>query len=265
MRDAQDVATPPLLGDRRDRARTELLSDGSELPVFAFTLAPDVDNYTVFDVSDRLRQRGWLVPAYTFPENRQDLSVLRIVVRAGMTFEMADLLLEHLREQTEFLESLTAPMPRRGPAGVRPQLIAGQTRPARPRDRRPRVAPSVARLEDRLQVEDPQAERVELARARRSRGTARRSAGAASRPRTPPCPRGSAVDPSLAGHHRARRAHPQVEAEWSSMNAPPARARRRASAHRPPASPPAAPVIGTPRGSRGSRAREVAQPRGRAA
>jgi glutamate decarboxylase len=88
----------------------QLLTDGSELPVFAFRLAPEVTNYTVFDVSDRLRQRGWLVPAYTFPENRQDLSVLRIVIRAGMNFDMADLLLGHLREVTSFLESLDAPL-----------------------------------------------------------------------------------------------------------------------------------------------------------
>ena len=93
-----------------------LISDGSDLPVFAFTLKPEVTNYTVFDVSDRLRQRGWLVPAYSFPANRQDLSVLRIVVRTGMTMQMADRLLEHLREQTEFLESLDGPLPseRRG-------------------------------------------------------------------------------------------------------------------------------------------------------
>jgi glutamate decarboxylase len=89
-----------------------LISDGSELPVFAFSLAPEVKNYTVFDVSDRLRERGWLVPAYTFPENRQDLSVLRIVVRAGMHMEMADQLLGHLRAATAALESLDGPLPR---------------------------------------------------------------------------------------------------------------------------------------------------------
>jgi glutamate decarboxylase len=88
-----------------------LVSEGKDLPVFAFAVAPEVENYSVFDVSDRLRQRGWLVPAYTFPENRQDLSVLRIVVRAGMTHEMADHLLDYLREQTKFLESLDAPLP----------------------------------------------------------------------------------------------------------------------------------------------------------
>ncbi len=88
-----------------------LVSHGDDLPVFAFGLAPEVENYTVFDVSDRLRQRGWLVPAYTFPKNRDDLSVLRIVVRAGMTREMADHLLDYLREQTKFLESLDMPLP----------------------------------------------------------------------------------------------------------------------------------------------------------
>jgi glutamate decarboxylase len=92
-----------------------LLSRGDELPVFAFSLAPEIENYTVFDVSDRLRQRGWLVPAYTFPENRQDLSVLRIVVRAGMHLEMADKLLEFLTEETEELQALTAPLARPGP------------------------------------------------------------------------------------------------------------------------------------------------------
>jgi glutamate decarboxylase len=88
-----------------------LLSRGDELPVFAFTLNDEVRNYTVYHVSAQLRQRGWLVPAYTFPENRQDLSVLRIVVRAGMNMDMADVLLGHLSEITKDLESLDGPLP----------------------------------------------------------------------------------------------------------------------------------------------------------
>jgi glutamate decarboxylase len=51
------------------------------------------------------------VPAYTFPANRQDLSVLRVVIRAGMTAQMADHLLIDLRNVTEFLESLDTPLP----------------------------------------------------------------------------------------------------------------------------------------------------------
>jgi glutamate decarboxylase len=110
MQTAQNIATY-LSGGIAEIGPYTLLSEGRDLPVFAFALKPEVENYSVFDVSDRLRQRGWLVPAYTFPKNREDLSVLRIVIRAGMNVEMADLLLQHLREQTEFLESLDAPLP----------------------------------------------------------------------------------------------------------------------------------------------------------
>lgn len=89
-----------------------LITRGAELPVFAFTLKPEVTNYTVYDVSDKLRERGWLVPAYTYPPDREDLSVLRIVVRAGMNHDMADLLLHDLREKTKWFESLDGPLPR---------------------------------------------------------------------------------------------------------------------------------------------------------
>jgi glutamate decarboxylase len=89
-----------------------LITRGDDLPVFAFALRPEITNYTVFDVSDKLRERGWLVPAYTYPPNREDLQVLRIVVRAGMNHDMADLLLEDLRDRTAFFESLTTPLPR---------------------------------------------------------------------------------------------------------------------------------------------------------
>ncbi|WP_410647690.1 glutamate decarboxylase [Amycolatopsis sp. cmx-4-54] len=75
----------------------ELLTRGDQLPVFAFTTKADVESFDVFDVSRRLRERGWLVPAYTFPENRTDLAVLRIVVRNGFTHDLADLLLADLR------------------------------------------------------------------------------------------------------------------------------------------------------------------------
>jgi glutamate decarboxylase len=110
MQNAQDVAMHISAGIA-EIGPYELLSDGSELPVFAFTLKPEIENYTVYDVSDRLRQSGWLVPAYSFPENREDLNVLRIVVRAGMNHEMADLLLDHLHKHTAFLESLSSPLP----------------------------------------------------------------------------------------------------------------------------------------------------------
>jgi glutamate decarboxylase len=97
----------------------KLISDAGDLPVFAFALKPEVTRYTVYDVSDRLRERGWLVPAYAFPANREDLAVLRIVVRAGMSADMGESLLKDLRSRTAGLESLDSPLPKQ-----RPQISA---------------------------------------------------------------------------------------------------------------------------------------------
>jgi len=82
----------------------ELLTDGSELPVFAFRLRDEkAAGFSVFDLSERLRQRGWLVPAYTFPQDLQDMAVLRIVVRNGFSMDMAGLLLADLRQHARAL------------------------------------------------------------------------------------------------------------------------------------------------------------------
>ncbi|MBI5232639.1 MAG: glutamate decarboxylase [Coriobacteriales bacterium] len=89
----------------------ELLSQGDTIPVMAFTLKEDRENYTVFDVSAALRRKGWLVPAYTFPKNVEDLAVLRVVVRNGFGRDLADVLLGDLQEVTDELEGLTVPMP----------------------------------------------------------------------------------------------------------------------------------------------------------
>jgi len=88
----------------------ELLTRGDQLPVFAVKVKDDVKNFTVFDVSAALRERGWQVPAYTFPKNREDLAALRIVVRRGFTFDVADMLIEDLTKQVARLEKLAAPL-----------------------------------------------------------------------------------------------------------------------------------------------------------
>jgi len=61
----------------------ELVSDGSTIPVFAFRLKDDIKGYSAFDLSDKLREFGWQVPAYTMPEHAEKVAVLRIVIREG--------------------------------------------------------------------------------------------------------------------------------------------------------------------------------------
>jgi glutamate decarboxylase len=92
---ARDVAMD-LAGRVEALGDFRLLTRGDQLPVFAFTTAPDVTAYDVFDVSRRLRESGWLVPAYTFPPDREDLSVLRVVCRNGFSADLAELLAQDL-------------------------------------------------------------------------------------------------------------------------------------------------------------------------
>ena len=74
-----------------------LVTRGDQLPVFAVTTAPETTNFDVFDVSRRLRERGWLVPAYTYPADRADLAVLRIVCRNGFSQDLAELLMGDIK------------------------------------------------------------------------------------------------------------------------------------------------------------------------
>ncbi len=82
----------------------ELISKGDQAPVFAFTLKEDVKHFTVFDLSERLRERGWQLPAYTFPKNLENLAVLRIVVKENFSRDLADLLIEDIKRHLEWFE-----------------------------------------------------------------------------------------------------------------------------------------------------------------
>jgi glutamate decarboxylase len=89
----------------------EVISEGRELPVVTVSLSSEVTKYDVFDVSRKLRERGWLVPAYTMPPKRDDLAVLRIVVRNGFSHDMAELFLRDVRAAIDWLDNLAAAMP----------------------------------------------------------------------------------------------------------------------------------------------------------
>jgi glutamate decarboxylase len=106
---ARDVATH-LSAQIAELGPFELLTKGDELPVFAFKLRDGISNYSVFDLSNAVRENGWLLPAYTFPKNREDLAALRVVVKRGFTHDMADQLVHDLQRALTRLEKQPAPM-----------------------------------------------------------------------------------------------------------------------------------------------------------
>jgi glutamate decarboxylase len=93
----------------------EVVSDGSAIPVLAFKLKDEIDKYTVFHISDRLRTNGWQVPAYTMPDDATDVAVLRIVVREGFDMDLADALLDDLGRTVTDLDAHPPTLPE--PAG----------------------------------------------------------------------------------------------------------------------------------------------------
>jgi len=111
----RDVARG-LARDIHELGPFELISRAEHLPVFAFTIKAEETRYSVFDVSRVLRERGWLVPAYTFPPDLEDLEVLRIVVRNGFSGDLADLLVADLRSAISDLERQTEPLSRPVPS-----------------------------------------------------------------------------------------------------------------------------------------------------
>ncbi|GEO24525.1 glutamate decarboxylase [Alicyclobacillus acidoterrestris] len=90
----------------------ELLTDGRDIPVFAWRLKEGYpDKWNLYDLSRQLRTFGWQVPAYPMPANMKDVTVMRVVVRNGFSRDLAQLFLMNLKQAVAYLDSLDGPMP----------------------------------------------------------------------------------------------------------------------------------------------------------
>ncbi len=84
----------------------EVVMEDIRMPLLAFKLKDNHDyDFTVYDISGRLRRYGWQVPAYTLPKDCGDVSILRIVAKEGFSHDLASLLVKHLREVMKELKS----------------------------------------------------------------------------------------------------------------------------------------------------------------
>ncbi len=97
-----------------------LVSDGSDIPVFCWSMDgryAESAHFSLYDLADKLRQHGWLVPAYPMPPDRSDLVVQRIVVKEDFSRDLADKLLDDIRAAVKYFESQP---------GHRPKTSGGQ-------------------------------------------------------------------------------------------------------------------------------------------
>ncbi|MBN2479095.1 MAG: glutamate decarboxylase [Parachlamydiales bacterium] len=99
----RDVATY-LSSEIEKMGPFKLITKGNDIPVFAWTLKEEM-NFTLYDLAEKLREHGWLVPAYKMPANRQDLTVQRIVVKNGFSLDMANMLLKDIKRNLTFFKN----------------------------------------------------------------------------------------------------------------------------------------------------------------
>ena len=65
----------------------------------------DAAGFTLYDYANQLRSRGWQVPAYSMPANREDLVIQRVLVRHGVSRDLVGLLLDDMRRCIDFFGS----------------------------------------------------------------------------------------------------------------------------------------------------------------
>jgi glutamate decarboxylase len=79
----------------------EVIYDGemdAGIPALCWKMKDGVDpGFSLYDLADRLRTRGWQVPAYSLPANVQDLSIQRILVRHGVSRDLGSLLVDDMK------------------------------------------------------------------------------------------------------------------------------------------------------------------------
>ncbi len=93
----------------------EVIYDGDSsdgIPAVSWTMRRGAGGFSLFDLSDRLRSRGWQIAAYTMVPNIEDMAVMRVLVRHGFSHDLAEGLLFDIRRSLEYFEAhpITTPM-----------------------------------------------------------------------------------------------------------------------------------------------------------
>ena len=95
-----------LADEIRKMAPFNVIYDGrGGIPALCWSLKDGINpGFTLYDLADRLRSRGWQVPAYSMPANREDMVIQRILVRHGVSRDLGDLLLSDMLRAVDYFE-----------------------------------------------------------------------------------------------------------------------------------------------------------------
>lgn len=91
----------------------EILSKDHGVPLVAFRLKPRIGAdgkpharaYDEFELADRMRTAGWVIPAYAGPPGAEDVKFMRITIREDFSMTMASLVVDELKSSMEWLDA----------------------------------------------------------------------------------------------------------------------------------------------------------------
>ncbi|GMF26211.1 unnamed protein product [Phytophthora lilii] len=90
---------------RKALVSTDLFTivDKAHMPLVAFSLK-DSTSYTCFDIQEKLKGRGWIVPAYTCSKGAESMTIMRVVVKQNFSCQMAKMLVQDILHAVAALE-----------------------------------------------------------------------------------------------------------------------------------------------------------------
>ncbi len=78
---------------------------GNGIPALTWTLKEGADiGCNLYELSDKLRSRGWQVPAYSMPPHREDLVIMRTLIRHGVSRDLVDLLISDMKRSLDYFK-----------------------------------------------------------------------------------------------------------------------------------------------------------------
>ena len=91
----------------------DLVSQEVGVPLVAFKLKPvkHADGslhkrlYDEFQVAERVRIAGWVIPAYTMPKGAEHIKLMRITIREDFSMSMADEIVDELNKAVLWLDN----------------------------------------------------------------------------------------------------------------------------------------------------------------
>lgn len=86
----------------KDTGKFKLINKNTTFPLVAVTLKNC--KFDAFDLSDKLREKGWIIPAYTLPPNAEEVTVLRMVAKESFSRDKAEMLFSDIMEACQKLE-----------------------------------------------------------------------------------------------------------------------------------------------------------------